>query len=641
MQLSLMSDTERRQVLVEWNATSTDYPRDATLQELFEQQVERDPDAVAVEFDDTALTYRELNRCANTLAASLRRLGVGHGSSVAIVLERSVEMVVAVVAVIKAGGAYVPIDPSYPAERIRLMVADTGALVVLTRSGLPPLDADGPAHVLLDRAIDAHPGDEENQSGGATATSLAYIMYTSGSTGVPKGVAVEQRAIVRLVRNTDYVDLQPTDRVAHVSNVSFDAATFEIWGALLNGATLVGIQRDIALSASDFAGALRDQRVTTMFLTTALLRHVVAEVPSAFRSLRTLMFGGEAADPGAVAEVVAAGRPDRLLNAYGPTESTTFAACHEVDTVPPGAVTVPIGRPISNTQLYVLDAAMQPVPPGISGELFIGGDGLARCYWNDEALTTTRFVPHPFSSRPGERLYRTGDRVRQRGDGVLEYLGRLDHQVKIRGFRVEPGEVEATLRACDGVREAVVQLREDGTGGRRLVAYVVADAAGAAQGLRLRRALQEKLPDYMVPSVVVCLPAMPLTANGKVDRDRLPAPGDASGLATGIAPSTELEQAIAAIWRDVLALDHVGVDDNFFEIGGQSLLMARVHSRLQTTLARDVSMLDLFRLPTIRSLAAYLAGEQPGQVSLRGIQDRAERQRSRRRGPRSPRGDEA
>jgi hypothetical protein len=330
-----------------------------------------------------------------------------------------------------------------------------------------------------------------------------------------------------------------------------------------------------------------------------------------------------------------------LLNAYGPTESTTFAACHEVDTVPPGAVTVPIGRPISNTQLYVLDAAMQPVPPGISGELFIGGDGLARCYWNDEALTTTRFVPHPFSSRPGERLYRTGDRVRQRGDGVLEYLGRLDHQVKIRGFRVEPGEVEATLRACDGVREAVVQLREDGTGGRRLVAYVVADAAGAAQGLRLRRALQEKLPDHMVPSVVVCLPAMPLTANGKVDRDRLPAPGDASGLATGIAPSTELEQAIAVIWRDVLALDHVGVDDNFFEIGGQSLLMARVHSRLQTTLARDVSMLDLFRLPTIRSLAAYLAGEQPGQVSLRGIQDRAERQRSRRRGPRSPRGDEA
>jgi amino acid adenylation domain-containing protein len=643
LSLSMLSETERQRAITEWNATGTAYPRDASLQDLFEAQVQQSPDALAVQFGDEALTYRELNHRANALAASLRRLGVVPDARVAVLLERSLEMVVAVVAVIKAGGAYVPIDPSYPAERIRLMLEDADATAIVTRSALRALAPQTGAHpLLLDDPPPVLEGDEGNVSGGAAAGSLAYLIYTSGSTGVPKGVAVEQRGIARLVRNTNYVCIDPSDRFGQVSSFSFDAITFEIWGALLNGASLVGIRHDVALSSADFARALHDDRITTMFLTAALLRHIASEVPSAFRSMRTLVFGGEAADPAAIASVIAAGKPQRLLNGYGPTESTTFAAWHEVTAVEPGTASIPIGRPISNTQLYVLDERMELVPPGIAGELYIGGDGLARGYWRDEALTASRFVPHRFSTTPGARLYKSGDRVRQRADGTIEYLGRLDQQVKIRGFRVEPGEVEAALRARPGVREALVLSRQDGPGDRRLVGYVVADTAGPAQGLALRRALQESLPDHMVPSVIVCLPALPLTANGKVDRSRLPVPGDAAGMSGGVEPATELEQAIAAIWRDVLQVAQVGVHDNFFEIGGHSLLMARVHSRLKATLAPDVSMLDLFRYHTIHSLAAHLAGERSAAPAfLRSTQDRADRQRQRVRGPRAARGDEA
>ena len=641
--LTFLSESEQQQRLVDWNTTTSAYPRDASLQELFEAQVARTPDNLAVCFDGVELTYRGLNRRANALAATLRDFGIGPDVPVAVLVERSLEMVVAVVATIKAGGAYVPMDPAYPAERIRLMLADTAAPVLLTqvrlRQGVPP----GDTHVvLLDTpGTGTSTADERDVPGGANPTSLAYIIYTSGSTGVPKGVAVEQRSVVRLVRNTTYIQFAASDRIAQVSSFSFDAATFEIWGALLNGAALIGIRKDIALSAADFARTLQDERITTMFLTAALLRHVASEVPDAFRSMRTMMFGGEAADPESVARVLAHGRPQRLINGYGPTESTTFATCYEVDAVPPGAVTVPIGRPISNTQVYVLDQRRQLVPTGVAGELFIAGDGLARGYLNDAALTADRFVPHPFSSEPGARLYRTGDRVRQRADGVIEYLGRLDHQLKVRGFRVEPGEIEAVLRGYDGVRDVLVMLREDRPGDRRLVVYVVTSDGGPIRGLELRRALQERLPDYMVPSAVVCLPALPLNANGKVDRRRLPSPDLSAGFGPGVAPSTELECAIADIWRETLQIEHAGVDDNFFDLGGHSLLMAQIHSRLKTALSRDVPMIDLFRFPTVRSLAGHLASAQPNTGFLRDTQERATRQRARPRRPHVTRGDEA
>jgi amino acid adenylation domain-containing protein len=633
--LPFLSDRERRWIVAELNATSSAYPHNRGLQELFEAQVARTPDAVAVRFDGVALSYGELDRRANALAATLRTLGVGPDVPVAVAVERSTEMVVAVVAVIKAGGAYVPIDPLYPPARIAFMLQDTRAAAVLTQSRLLPTLPSLRGHLIcLDKETEEQPFDcAAAVPGGAGAANLAYIMYTSGSTGVPKGVAVEQRSIARLVLETNYIRLDASDRIAQVSNFSFDAATFEIWGALLNGATLVGIRHDVALHVSAFAQELREQRITAMFLTAALLRHVAAEVPDAFAILQTLIFGGDSADPQSVAAVLRDGPPARLLNGYGPTECTTFATWHEVRAVPPDAVTIPIGQPIANTEVYVLDAHGELVPPSVIGELYLGGDGLARGYWNDPTLTAARFVPHPFSPVPGARLYRTGDRVRLRADGNLECLGRFDHQVKIRGFRVEPGEIEVALRAHADVREALVMVREDRPGDRRLVAYAVAEG-GPARALELRRALQERLPDYMVPSIVVCVGAMPLTPNGKVDRSRLPAPDGAAAFSPSAAPSTELERTIANIWCETLNIMHAGVHDNFFELGGHSLLLAKVHSRLRAALAREVSMMDLFRFPTVHSLAAHLAGSEPERPLLGDIEDRAARQRRRLRSQR-------
>src|SRR3990172_5603493 len=522
-------------------------------------------------------------------------------------MERSLEMVVGILGILKAGGAYVPLDPTYPKERLAFMLEDTHVPVLLTQerlvSGLPQ---DGATVVCLDVDWEVIAQEsEESLVSGATAENLAYVIYTSGSTGRPKGISVPHRAVNRLVFNTNYVKLEPSDRIAQASNSSFDAAIFEIWGALLHGARLFGITKDVALSPQDFLVQIREQGISVLFLTTALFNQIASEVPWAFNSVRHLLFGGEAVDPKWVKEVLKNGSPKRLLHVYGPTESTTFASWYLVQEVPEGAITIPIGRPISNTQVYLLDSHLEPVPVGVPGEMYIGGDGLARGYLNRPELTADKFIPNPFSEGPGERLYKTGDLARYLPDGDIEFLGRIDHQVKIRGFRVEPGEIEAVLGGHPAVREVVVMAREDVPGDKRLVAYVVPVQGQAPAAIELRHFLKERLPEYMVPSAFVMLDMLPLTPNGKVDRRALPKPDGlhAETDESYVAPRTPMEKFIAEIWQEALGVDRVSVHDNFFDLGGHSLLSIKVISRIEKKIGQRIDPREII-LQTLGQLAA-------------------------------------
>jgi amino acid adenylation domain-containing protein/non-ribosomal peptide synthase protein (TIGR01720 family) len=629
--LPLLTEAERHELLTEWNTTATVYPKDHSVHELFEAQALRRPDRIAVSFPGESLTYGELNRRANQLASYLRQSGVGPDVFVGICVERSLDMVVGILGILKAGGTYVPLDPTYPQERLAFMVADVQAPVVIVQTRLLAYLPEHQAKVILiDRdweviaqAQGGGPGESEgNPVSGATAEHVAYLMYTSGSTGRPKGICIPHRAINRLVFNTNYIQMDPDDRVALVSNSAFDAATFELWSALLHGARLVGIAKEVALSPYELAAYIREQGISTMFLTTALFNQLAREIPGAFHTVRHMMFGGEAADPHWVREVLAHDPPQRLLNAYGPTENTTFTTWYLVQEVPADATGVPIGRPISNTQTYVLDRYLQPLPLGIPGELCIGGDGLAREYLRRPELTAEKFIPNPFSDKPGERLYRTGDLVRYRPDGTLEFLGRIDHQVKIRGFRIELTEIEAVLGQHPAVQDAVVLAREDMVVGEKmLVAYVAPkdegpsmtdeEASVARSGAsslvagELRSYLQRKLPEYMVPSAFVMLNRLPLTPNGKVDRRALPAPDSSDQELNGnhAAPRTPLEEMLAGIWAQVLGRKQAGIHDNFFDAGGHSLLATQLMSRVRDAFHVELPLRALFEAPTIAGLA--------------------------------------
>ncbi|MCC6557952.1 MAG: amino acid adenylation domain-containing protein, partial [Polyangiaceae bacterium] len=576
-----------------------------SIQAAFEAQAAISPD-VAVRCGDREIRYGELNGRANRIARALRARGALPGARVGVCVERSIDMIAALLGILKAGCAYVPLDPAYPPARLALMAEDAAVAAVVTRAGpRDRLPAGVPALCLDDDAALIEAQDGADPPRHATAESLAYVVYTSGSTGRPKGVAVPHRAVLRLVLGADYISLSPADRVLGAATLSFDASTFEIWGALLNGARLVLAPEQTVLHPPSLAALIRAESISTIFITTALFNRMASAEPEAFRGLRTLLFGGERCDPRWVRAVLDRGAPERLLHVYGPTENTTFSTWHLVREVPEGAATVPIGRPITGTRALVLDDALAPVPPGGEGELYLGGEGLALGYLGDARLTGERFVPDP--ARPGERLYRTGDRVRLLDDGgTLEFVGRMDQQVKVRGFRVEPREIEAALAQHPGVREAAVIAREDASSTLRLCAYVVAAPGGACEAHELRRHLEARLPAHMIPAVFVALPSLPLTPNGKVDHRALPAPGRGRpALAVDyIAPRSPAEQAVAALWSDVLRVAPVGVHDPFLHLGGDSLAAMQVVSRVRDALGAELPIRALLEGGTVAALAA-------------------------------------
>jgi amino acid adenylation domain-containing protein len=598
--LPLLTEAERHQLLVEWNNTATDYPRDRCVHQLFEAQAARTPDAIAVVFGEQQLTYGELDARANRLAHHLRSLGIGADSLVGLCIERSLDMVVGTLAILKAGGAYVPLDPDYPQDRLDFMLHDTGAKVVLTQSGLKDrlpgvavkrlcLDSDS---ALWSEQPDSNPVPV------ATPDSLAYVIYTSGSTGQPKGVMVCHRSIARLVCGTSYARFDENQTFLLLAPIAFDASTFELWGALLHGARCA-IYPDRVPTPLSLEQALQRHKVDTLWLTASLFNFLIDEKPEILAGVSQLLTGGEALSLPHVQRALAHLPKTQLINGYGPTESTTFACCYPIprDLTEDGG-SVPIGRPISNTVCHVLDGHGNLAPIGVAGELYIGGAGLARGYLNRPELTAEHFVASPL--QPGERLYRTGDRVRWREDGVIEFLGRIDQQIKLRGYRIEPGEIEAVLQEDDAIRQSLVMVREDHPGDKRLVAYLVGQGIDV-EALRVR--LKGRLPDYMIPGAFVVLDSLPLTPNGKVDRKALPVPELDAGASGYQAPRTPLETTIAGIWAETLKLPRVGIHDNFFDLGGHSLLAAQLVNRINRALEVDLVLRQLFDTPTVNGLA--------------------------------------
>ena len=616
--LPLLTKEETAQAR-EWSRSESEYERDLCVHELVTAEAARRPDAVALSYGERQLTYGQLNERANQLAHYLRKRGVGLEVRVGVLLEPSIEFVVALLAILKAGGSYVPLDPAYPKPRLEFMLDDAGVRLLLTVPGQAEV-SEGREVVYLDQTWNQFADESrENPQTQTTAENLAYVMYTSGSTGQPKGAAITHRAINRLVRNTNYVQLNESDCVAQASNVSFDAATFEIWGALTSGATLVGVTKETVISPSEFKRAIAEQQISVMFLTTALFNQVAQNEPDAFASMRYLLFGGELCDAQAAARVLHSGKPQHLQHVYGPTEATTFSSSFEIHEVTAAARTLPIGRAISNTELWVLDQHGQVAPVGVPGELYIGGDGIARGYLGCPELTAEKFVPHPYSTEPGARLYRTGDLVRYLSDGNIDFLGRMDQQVKLRGFRIELGEIETVLQQHPVVRESVVLFREDVPGQKRLVAYVVEDpqtSPGVQLIAELRSWLQQRLPDYFMPANFIVLDKLPLTPNGKVDRRALPAPDNTAESETFLAPRTPEEAKIAEIWADVLEIKPIGVETNFFDLGGHSLLATRIVTRIREAFALNMPLRVLFDSPTIAGMAEHVANARAeGEVT--------------------------
>ncbi|MTD22513.1 amino acid adenylation domain-containing protein, partial [Pseudomonas sp. CCM 7891] len=592
--LDVLPTAEQQQLRVEFNATEADYPQHQTLHSLFEEQVVRRPDSTAAIQHGQRWTYRELNIKANQLAHHLIGHGVGPGDRVAILLPRSIDLIVSQLAIIKCAAAYVPLDINAPNERQRFMLQDSQAALLLTYSG-ESVEQDV-QRMDLDTTVLAHLSSHDPQLP-QTSEMPAYLMYTSGSTGIPKGVLAPHRAISRLVINNGYAEFTPEDRVTFASNPAFDASTLEVWAPLLNGGCLVVVEQDVLLSQERFKTLLLEQSISVLWMTTGLFLQYAANLMTVFGQLRYLIVGGDVLDPAVIRRVLKEGAPQHLLNAYGPTEATTFTTTFEIKDVGKGSI--PIGRPIGNTQVYILDAHQRPAPLGVAGELYIGGDGVAKGYLNRPELTAEKFVVDPFNA--DALLYRTGDLGCWLADGNIQYLSRNDDQVKIRGFRIELGEIEARLTQHVDVKSAAVMMREDVPGEKRLVAYFTGHLLDLDA---LRAHLVAQLPDYMVPAAYVRLEALPLTPNGKLDRKALPAPDLAALVKRGYeAPQGEVESTLAQLWADVLNVEQVGRHDHFFELGGHSLLAVTLIERMrQVGLSADVRV--LFSQPTLAALAS-------------------------------------
>ena len=603
--IDLLNARERRQIVVDFNQTYTEYPRNKTMMELFAEQVQRRGQELAVICDQEKISYAELDRRSNQLGHYLRSLDVGPEKLVGISVERSIDMVLAMLGILKAGGAYVPIDPAYPPDRLRFMAEDSDIGVWLTQKHLanriPKLKA---RVVCLDRDWEeiAHHSYQGLQPE-VFPENLAYVIYTSGSTGQPKATAVSHRSMIRLLRETNYIQFQGDEVVAQTVNMSFDPSTFEIWGAMLNGCRLVIITNDVLLDVERFAAEIVDKGVQVMFLATALFNEVGRLKPDMFNSVKSLLFGGEAVYPVTAAAVLEQGGPERLVNAYGPAECTTFSGWYVAKEVAKDAISVPIGKPVANTQLYVLDRNMNLEPIGIMGKLYIGGEGLARGYWRRPDLTAERFVPDPYG-QPGSRLYISGDLARWMEDGNLEFFGRQDNQIKIRGFRVELGEIEVALLQHGGVRHCAVVMKTLGSG-KQLVAYV----SGEVKADELKNHLKARLPEYMVPSIFVMLPELPLNTNGKVDRRALPELEDSALLQVEEGTPEEMslvEELLADLWKEVLGVARVSLRSNFYDLGGHSLFALRVVSRINDYFQTGLSVRTLLEYPVLGDFAHRL-----------------------------------
>ncbi|CZT29110.1 amino acid adenylation [Pseudomonas cerasi] len=612
---SVVPEAERERLSVTFNDTRRDYPREQPVHLLLERRAALHPHAVAAVHGRRSLTYGELNERANHLAHYLLGQGVRPNEHVAILLPRSLELLISQLAICKCAATYVPLDVNAPAERQHYMLDDCQAKCVLTQSATSM--GSTVQRIDLDRLnLDDQPAHDPGLP--QASDTAAYVMYTSGSTGAPKGVRVAHRGIARLVLNNGYADFNEQDSIAFASNPAFDASTMEVWGALLNGGQLLVIEHTTLIDPTRFSAALRQGNVSVLFLTSALFNQYVQLIPEALAGLRLLLSGGERADTASFRTLLAQAPGLHLLNVYGPTETTTFATASDVRTLDDNAESIPIGRPIGNTTVYVLDAHQHLTPLGAIGELYIGGDGVALGYLNRPDLTAEKFIADPFSDQPGAVMYRTGDLGRWLEGGQLECLGRNDDQVKIRGFRIELGEIVNCLHQLPGIREAVVLAREDEPGNVRLVAYFTSRLDTEAPAPEQMRAhLQANLPEYMVPGAFVELTALPLTANGKLDSRALPKPDHSSLL--GLAyepPQGEIEIALAQIWAEVLQLERVGRHDHFFDLGGHSLLAMRMVSQVRQQMGMELPLGELFALGELAAVASALAGTGRSELSL-------------------------
>ena len=623
--LPILSDTERHQLLVAWNHTRADYSVDACIHSLFEAQAERTPEASAVVFGNQRLTYEELNRRANRLAHHLQNLGVGPEVLVGICVERSVEMLVGLLGTLKAGGAYVPLDPASPRERLSFMLEDARVAVLLTQEPLLerlPKPRAGVITVCLDSHWEAVKV-ETNLPSRTAPENLAYVIYTSGSTGQPKGVGVRHAGLVNLVRWHQQEYQVATQHATQLASPAFDACQWELWPYLLAGASVHIPDEETRNSPSKLVEWLTNEAIEICFLPTPLAVEALQLQWPSRGHLKALLTGGDVLPPGSWRDVPFS---FRLFNYYGPTETTVVATSTPIETGLRSDRPPPIGRPIANTQVYLVDSHLQMVPIGVPGELCIGGASLARSYFNRPELTAEKFIPHPFSGVRGSRLYRSGDLARYLPNGDIEFLGRIDHQVKIRGFRIELGEIEAALRQHPGIREAVVLAREDAPGEKYLVGYLVPIDTAVPKFSELRAFLKKNLPDYMVPSAYVTLTVLPLTPNGKLDRRALPAP---QGLhpeleAAYVKPTNEVERSIAGLWQEILKLERVGIDDNFFDLGGHSLLLVQLRDRLKRMFDREVSFIEMFEYPTVSALARFLSQDNNRHTTSLGNDEEAE-----------------
>ena len=601
--LPLLTPQEESKVLVEWNATAKTYP-DTTMHRLIERQIERTPQATALVFEKRTMSYQELNRRANQLAHYLRARGVGPDTLVAVLMERSFEMVIALLGILKAGGAYVPIDGGYPVERQLYMIRDAEAPVILTQAKFADLVSTAESHVVVIdeswRQFDKLPG--ENLADGAQSGNLAYVIYTSGSTGNPKGAMNTHRGICnRLLWMQDQYQLTGSDVVLHKTPFSFDVSVWEFFWPLMTGARMVIARPEGHKDPVYLAGLIHEEGVTTLHFVPSMLRvFLQVDAVGECTSLRRIICSGEALPYELQERFFSLVNAD-LHNLYGPTEAAvdvTYWECQRSSVLR----TVPIGRPVANTQIYILDGNMRPAPIGVPGELYIGGVQVGSGYWKRPDLTEQRFVPDPFCR--GGRLYRTGDQARWLSEGVIEYLGRLDQQVKIRGFRIELGEIESALSEDPRVKEAVVAMHEDAAGEKRLIAYLSCRDGEVPESSELRTRLSSKLPDYMVPSAFLCLDKLPLTPNGKIDRRALPSPVNNNVSAHHYdPPRTAEEEHLAAIWKDVLRISRVGRNDNFFELGGHSLLASTALMRVREHWGIQLPLRSIFEAPTLEKLA--------------------------------------